>query len=402
MFTATKDLILPTTVTGSWPRPTWYTGNLLERPYSTGLGDVAFREQHMDAVASVISDQELAGLDILTNGDYHLDFDLAGRSWFSYPTERLSGISEFDTETTAGWVYPIGTWLNEIVGGWKYHAITDKIGPRVPLEFAKVWRVAQSRTEKPVKFGTISSDLASTVLTLRTDVYADDKKELMWDLAGILNAELRQLVAAGCKVVQIEEPAIHSAAAWGADQGTLDFYVDLFNYTVEGLDEAEIWVHTCWGNPGAQHCFQPDITYEASLEIYLERINADVWTIESKHNGHSLLPHFGSYKGKLNKKIAVGMISHRALQVELPDEVAADIRLALEHIDAEHLVLSSDCGFGRQGVPRPIAFYKAAALVQGANIVREELGVETTQVRAADPGLQIDVPEIPTQVEVAG
>ncbi len=399
MLTATKDLMLPTTVTGSWPRPRWYTGNLLERPYSTGLGDVDFREQHLDAVATVISDQELAGLDILTNGDYHLDFDLAGRSWFSYPSERLSGISEYDTETTAGWTYPIGTWLNEIVGGWKYHAIVDKISPRVPLEFAKVWRVAQARTEKPVKFGTIAADLASTVLTVRTDVYDDDKRELMWDIATVLNAELRQLVVAGCKVVQIEEPAIHSAAAWGADEATLDFFVDLFNYTVEGLDEAEVWVHTCWGNPGAQHCFQPSITYEASLEIFLERINADVWTIESKHNGHQLLPRFGPYKGKLNKKIAVGMIGHRALQVETVDEVAADIRLALQYIEPEHLVLSSDCGFGRQGVPRPIALYKAAALAQGANIVREELGFATTAVRAADPALQIDVPaQAPAEV----
>jgi 5-methyltetrahydropteroyltriglutamate--homocysteine methyltransferase len=221
----------------------------------------------------------------------------------------------------------------------------------------------------------------------------------MWDLAGILNAELRELVAAGCNVVQIEEPAIHSAAAWGADDATLDFYVDLFNYTVEGID-AEIWCHTCWGNPGAQHCFQPSITYEASMEIFLERINADVWTIESKHNQHSLLPNFAPYKGKLNKKIAVGMISHRALQVETVDEVAADIRFALEHIDAEQLVLSSDCGFGRQGVPRPIALYKAAALAQGANIVREELGLPTTEVRAADPGRQIDVPA-PAPAEVA-
>ena len=102
MFTATKDRILPTTVTGSWPRPSWYTGNLLERPYSTALADVRFREQHTDAVATVISYQELAGLDILTNGDFHLDFDIAGRSWFSYPTERISGTSEYDTETTAG------------------------------------------------------------------------------------------------------------------------------------------------------------------------------------------------------------------------------------------------------------------------------------------------------------
>jgi 5-methyltetrahydropteroyltriglutamate--homocysteine methyltransferase len=392
MLTATKDLLLPTTVTGSWPRPSWYTGNLQGRPYSTALGDVAFREQHIDAVSTVIGDQELAGLDILTNGDYHLDNDLAGRSWFAYPSDRLSGVTEFDTETTAGWAYPVGTWLNEIVGGWKYHGVVDKIGPRVPLEFAKVWRVAQARTEKPVKFGTISADLASTVLTLHTDAYDDDKRQLMWDLATVLNAELRQLVAAGCKVVQIEEPAIHSAAAWGADAETLDFYVDLFNFTVEGLEDAEIWVHTCWGNPGAQHCFDPNISYDPSLEIYMERLKADVWTIESKDNGHRLLPSFGRYKGKLNKKIAVGFISHRALQVETAEEVAADVRMALEYIDADKLVLSSDCGFGRQGVPRPIALYKAAALAQGANIVRGELGAPTTTVRAAEPGLQVDVP----------
>jgi len=392
MYTATKDRILPTTVTGSWPRPSWYHGNLLERPYSTAMGDVQFREQHTDAVAAVISDQELAGLDILTNGDFHLDFDLAGRSWFSYPTERLSGISEYDTETTAGWTYPIGTWLNEIVGGWKYHAIVDKIGPRVPLEFAKIWRVAQSRTEKPVKFGTIAADLASTVLTIRTDAYDDDKKELMWDLATILNAELRQLVAAGCRVVQIEEPAIHSAAAWGADEDTLNFYVDLFNHTVEGLDDCELWIHTCWGNPGAQHCFDPQISYEPSIDIYLNRLKGDVWTIESKESGHSLLPAFAPYKGNLSKKVAVGMISHRRLQVETPEDIAADVRTALEYIDADKLILSSDCGFGRQGVPRPIAMYKAAALAQGANIVRGELGAEQTHVRAADPDLQVDVP----------
>src|SRR5438876_10250919 len=90
------------------------------------------------------------------------------------------------------------------------------------------------------------------------------------------------------------------------------------------------------------------------------------------------------------KKVAVGFISHRTLQVETPEQIAADVRRALEYIDAEHLVLSSDCGFGRQGVPRPIAFYKAAALAQGANIVRRELGAPEREVRAADPNLQVD------------
>lgn len=392
MYTATKDLLLPTTVTGSWPRPAWYTGNLNGQPFSTAMGDTAFREQYVDAVSAVVSDQEVAGLDILTNGDYHLDNDLAGRSWFSYPTQRISGISDQELETTNPmWSYPVGTWLNEIVGGWKYPKIVDKIGPRTPFEFAKIWRIAQARSERPLKFGTISSDLAVAVLNIGTDVYDDNKRELMWDLATIINAELRELAAAGCQVIQIEEPAIHSTAAFTDDKETLDFYVDLFNHHVEGLDDVELWIHTCWGNPGAQHCFDPDISYEPSVDIYLNRLKGDVWTIESKDSGHAPLSLFEPYKGKLTKKIAVGMISHRGLQVETAEEVAADIRMAMKYIDAEHLALSSDCGFGRQGVPRPIAFYKASSLAQGANIVRGEIGAPVTRVRAADPVLQIDV-----------
>src|SRR5207237_9038650 len=111
---------------------------------------------------------------------------------------------------------------------------------------------------------------------------------------------------------------------------------------------------------------------------------------EPKGDGHRLLPTFAPYKGSLGKKIAVGFISHRQLQVETPDEVAVDVRRALQYIDADRLVLSSDCGFGRQGVPLPIALYKAAALAQGANIVRQELGAPEATVRAADPALQVD------------
>jgi 5-methyltetrahydropteroyltriglutamate--homocysteine methyltransferase len=393
MLTATKDLLLPTTVTGSWPRPSWYTHNLYGRGFSDGMGDVTHREQYVDAVSAVISDQERAGLDILTNGDYHLDADLAGRSWFLYPTERMEGLTDEALETTNPmWSYPVGTWLNEIVGGWKYPKVVDKIAPKIPLEFAKIWRVAQGRTDRPVKFGTISADLAAAVLMLGTDVYDDDKRDLMWDIATVLNAELRELVAAGCQIVQIEEPAIHSTAAYTQDKDTLDFLVDLFNHHVEGLDDAEIWIHTCWGNPGAQHCFDPSISYENSIDIYLNRLKGDVWTIESKDADHRPLELFAPYKGNLQKKVAVGFISHRTLHVESPDEVAGDVRRAMEYIDPEHLVLSSDCGFGRQGVPRPIAFYKAASLALGANIIRKELGAPEHEVRAADPKLQIDVP----------
>jgi 5-methyltetrahydropteroyltriglutamate--homocysteine methyltransferase len=71
--------------------------------------------------------------------------------------------------------------------------------------------------------------------------------------------------------------------------------------------------------------------------------------------------------------------------------VAGRIRRALEVIPADKLVLSSDCGFGRQGFNRLVAFYKATGIAQGRNIVLRELGLEPRYVAAADPALQTDV-----------
>ena len=78
------------------------------------------------------------------------------------------------------------------------------------------------------------------------------------------------------------------------------------------------------------------------------------------------------------------MVEHRTLQVERPEEVAAIIRKALQYIEPERLILSSDCGFGRQGMSRVHAFYKMVAMVWGANIVRNELGLEEVPIPAAE------------------
>jgi 5-methyltetrahydropteroyltriglutamate--homocysteine methyltransferase len=357
------------------------------------MADVAFREQFIDATSAVLADQQWAGLDILTNGDYHMDADLGGRSWHAYMLQRLEGISGLEIEqTNPRWTYPAGTILNEIMRGWRFRPVIGKVGPGIPLEYAKIWRIAQARAERPVRFGAITADAPASVLVLDTDVYSDDKRQLMWDMAGVVNAELRALAEAGCKVIQIEEPIIHNATALGADESEIDFLVDLFNYEVEGLDDVELWIHTCWGNPGAQRGLDRSLSYERSIDIYLNRLKGDVWTIESKDADHAPLPLFKPYKGKLTKKIAVGFVSHRTVQAETPDEVAADVRTALDYIDPEQLVLTSDCGFGRQGVPRLVALYKAAALAQGANVVRRELGAGETDVPAADAMRQIDVP----------
>jgi 5-methyltetrahydropteroyltriglutamate--homocysteine methyltransferase len=77
--------------------------------------------------------------------------------------------------------------------------------------------------------------------------------------------------------------------------------------------------------------------------------------------------------------------------------VAAEIRKALEYIDLENLILTSDCGFGRQGAGRTVAFYKAAAIAQGANIIRREHGLPETYVPCADESLAPDI--VPTKFE---
>jgi 5-methyltetrahydropteroyltriglutamate--homocysteine methyltransferase len=159
---------------------------------------------------------------------------------------------------------------------------------------------------------------------------------------------------------------------------------------VQGLDDVEIWIHTCWGNPNMQRVME-DTSYRASFELYLHQMRGDVWTIETKDRNFRDLELFGQYKGKLPKKICVGAVSHRSLQADRADDVAASIRTALQHIAPEQLIVSSDCGFGRQGCNREIAFYKASAIAQGCGIVRKELGLESRDIPAADPALQIDI-----------
>jgi 5-methyltetrahydropteroyltriglutamate--homocysteine methyltransferase len=134
-----------------------------------------------------------------------------------------------------------------------------------------------------------------------------------------------------------------------------------------------------------------DTSYANSMEIYLERCRGDIWTLEMKDRNQKDLELFAPFRNELKKKICIGAVSHRTLQADRPEDVAAEIRKALQFIPPEKLIVSSDCGFGRQGCNREIAFYKASAIAQGCNIVRKELGFAVADVPAAAATLQIDV-----------
>jgi 5-methyltetrahydropteroyltriglutamate--homocysteine methyltransferase len=92
-------------------------------------------------------------------------------------------------------------------------------------------------------------------------------------------------------------------------------------------------------------------------------------------------------KCQTDKKIGIGVVNHCNTVVEPPEHVARLIRQALEYIPPERLVITTDCGFGREGLSRRIAYYKCVSLVEGTNIVRRELGLPEARVRAADPRL---------------
>jgi 5-methyltetrahydropteroyltriglutamate--homocysteine methyltransferase len=330
--------------------------------------------------------QELAGLDIVTDGDARFDHDVGGQSWTRYPTTHMAGFDRDNpvlAEVGAGGIrFPRGHILHDYMEARVMPKVTGPIG-RGDLQYTEMWKAAQRMTTKPVKFGTVTPEIIA--FAVQDEHYPDMQSRIM-ALSDAMNEELHDLADAGCRVIQMEEPQIHMLAGRArvvGDAITAEFMVDVFNNTVKGLtDKTEVWCHTCWGNPSAQRMFDEIPSYLPGLEL-LSQIDADVITFETRSAGPGELEAIG--KTITDKKIGIGMIDHHTLQVEQPSEVADLAREALEHIPAERLILTSDCGMGREGMPRRHAFYKIVSLVLGANIVREEAGIPTVPVRAADP-----------------
>jgi 5-methyltetrahydropteroyltriglutamate--homocysteine methyltransferase len=387
MFTATKDKALLTTTTGALPRPSWYTENLRGMPLSQGFSQRAYREQHFDCLACHVAAQHRAGVDIMVDGDTRLDDDVAGRSWVSYATERIAGIGRPRVE-----VPPAGFMADKGPGDLMWEVIETRMTPRVEgaigeasLQLDRAYKAIAPMTERPVKIGSISAQILALMLT---DEHYKDRFRLLMDLSAALNREYHALADAGAPIVQIEEPAIHQTIHDPNAPIAPEQWVEAFNTEVRGLrGKTEVWCHTCWGSPAAQRVASRDQSYKTALP-YLDRLDVDVLTVEGASNNGADFAHYGAMISH-DKKVAVGVVSHRTLQVERPEEVADLIRRALKHIAPERLILTSDCGFGRQAMSRMHAIYKMVSLVRGTNIVRRELGFPEAYVPAADAKLSM-------------
>ncbi len=385
MLNATAGKTLPTTIIGSLPRPSWQTEDLGTRSFLDAMVNSRFREQYVDALSVYLRDQEVAGLDICTDGDCRFDQDVGGQSWTSYPPHHMSGFEATHPELApagaGGIAFPRGHILHDYLEARVMPKIVGPVG-RGEMQYAELWKTAQRLTHKPVKFGTVTPELVAFAVQ---DKHYKDLPSRIMALSDAFNEELHDLADAGCPVIQMEEPQIHLLAARGIVDDVInpEFMLKVFNNTVKGLrDKTEVWCHTCWGNPSQQRMFSTIQSYIPALEL-LNQVDADVITFETKSSGAVDLEAIG--REITNMKIGIGVVDHHTLQIESPNEVADLIRLALGHISVDRLVICSDCGMGREGMSRRHASYKMVSLVGGTNIVRKELGLPEAACLGADP-----------------
>ena len=117
MLNATANIILPTTIIGSLPRPSWFTENLGSDSFLRSMMNSRYREQYTDTVAVHLRDQEVAGLDICTDGDAHYDEEVGGQSWTSYPLFHMDGFDKTHPKPaimrTGGVAFPMGHILHD-------------------------------------------------------------------------------------------------------------------------------------------------------------------------------------------------------------------------------------------------------------------------------------------------
>jgi 5-methyltetrahydropteroyltriglutamate--homocysteine methyltransferase len=388
MLRVTANQLLPTTITGSLPRPSWYTENLGLKSFLEAMVETRFREQYEDALAVYFNEQLIAGLDIVTDGDARFTQDIGGQSWTSYPPFHMAGfdgVPKMAPVGGGGIGFPRGHILHDYIEARLMPSIVGPVG-RGNMQYATMWKAAQRMTDKPVKFGTVTPELVAFAVQ---DFYYKDVRERIWALSDAFNEELHALADAGCPVIQMEEPQIHLLAARGVVDKVInpEFMLEVFNNTVRGLRaKTEVWCHTCWGNPSQQRMFAQVQSYKPALKL-LNKVDADVITFESCSSGGMDLEAIG--REITDMKVAIGVIDHHSLQVESPKMVADHIRMALEHIPVERLVLSSDCGMGREGMARRHALYKMVSLVQGTNIIRKEHGIPEAECIAANTDLTL-------------
>jgi 5-methyltetrahydropteroyltriglutamate--homocysteine methyltransferase len=336
-------MLLPTSVVGSHGLPGWVW--LAREAMEAGrMGAIDMRELMEDATQVALLDQERAGIDVLTTGEmmrvrFIIGFYARITGIRPLPAARRLGQPLWDTNTP--------------------FEVTESISAPEGLGIVEEFKLARSLTSKRLK-ATVPGPY-TLLVPLRLGGGYKDKETLLADLVGIVNAECRALVDAGADFIQIDEPhgGMYAGSAPRFDQGV--------NLAVEGV-EAKVAVHVCFGNLYGR----PFSAVRDFRNLYpaLRELRASQIVLEFANRGMDdlrLWPEFAT-----DKELGAGVIDVKAFKAESAADVAERIRAVLKHVAPDKLWLNPDCGFWE--TPRWVAKQKLAALVEGARIVRKELG----------------------------
>ena len=236
----------------------------------------------------------------------------------------------------------------------------ERVGAPEGFGLVQEYTDVRKLTRKPIKV-CCPGPLTIVMPITPKGGYDGDYLPLLYDLAELVNRELKQVVAAGATFIQIDEPS----AVGRTPVLPVEETVALFNKTVEGL-EAKIALHICFGNnqgrPAMKRTYRP--LFPGILEARAEQI-----ALEFSNREMSEVELWSEFGGE--RELAAGVIDVKSMYLETPEDVAERIRTVLRHVDPEKLYLTCDCGFSASS--RGLARAKLHALVAGARIVRQEL-----------------------------
>jgi 5-methyltetrahydropteroyltriglutamate--homocysteine methyltransferase len=336
-------------IVGSLPRPVWLADPQQQRVYTSHrLEGEALREAQDDAVVLALRDQEVAGLDIVTDGEQRRRHYIWG---FCEGLEGLDFTRLVKLETR----------------GNRYGVLVDAarvVGPiRRPRSILlEALRFVKRHTTKPVKM-TLPGPM-TTADTLADEHYGN-RRALAADLARVLNEEALELAENGCDIVQFDEPCFNIYLDDVEDWG-----IRLLEAAAKGVT-AKRAVHICYGYGIpvvlAWKTKNTDWSHYGRTLPLLATSSIDQISVECAASGvdPSVL---GLARGK---DLMVGVIDVGSDEIEPAETVAKRIRVAMEYVSPDRLFPCTDCGM----VPRTRAAArgKMRALAEGARIVRETM-----------------------------
>src|SRR5580698_1663101 len=328
--------LLPTAIVGSYAMPGWL--ERLKTDYFTRRISRHDLDEIYDAAAkAAIKDQEIAGLDIVTDGEPRRD------NMVDYFLERLPGV-QID-RSSKKFYYDF------------YDCVVQGKLPMASLGLAQDFRFLRTFTEREPKFCVTGPHCLTK--RIRNQFYPSEEA-LAMDIARVMNLELKALAKAGARLIQIDEPYY---SGFPEDIG---WAVKVLNTLVDGVD-AKIAVHICYGNRYGKPSWEGSYRYlfPAILEAKVQQL-----TLEFARRGGEDLDLFKEFPSSF--ELGVGVIDVKTHDIETPEMVVQHLHRALEVLPAEKIYILPDCGCFH--LPRDVAFAKMQAMVDGTKIVRKELG----------------------------